>query len=82
MNTKDHIKKNVLKHYDVTIEAASKKLNLKNYQTFTRRLDNPTLKSLEEIAEVVGCHLIELVPPPLGYVHYYESGKWEGIRKK
>lgn len=55
------------------------------YQALNARLvGNPSLKVLQEIADVLKCSLIELLPAPEDYSHFYDSdtGEWLGIRKK
>lgn len=76
--------KEVCKIKGISFIELSQKLGLKQYQTLTSRTKNPTLKSLQEIADVLECEVVELLPVGPEYSHFYDqlNNEWLGIRKK
>ena len=44
---------------------------------------SPSLSTLQDMADNIGCDVIELIQPSPQYDHFYDSsGEWQGIRKK
>ncbi|SDE16225.1 helix-turn-helix domain-containing protein [Riemerella columbipharyngis] len=54
------------------------------YTSFFRRIQNPKLSSLQEIAKALECQIAELLPAGNGFSHFYDdqTGEWLGIRRK
>lgn len=42
---------------------------------------NPSLSTLQEIADVIGCDIIELFEPSSNYAQVYKNDKWEGVSR-
>lgn len=75
--------KEVAKRKNIGMVELAKMLN-KSYNALYNRLDNPTLKSLQEIANVLDCEIIELIECGSDYSHFYDekTGKYLGVRQK
>lgn len=54
------------------------------YQTVNKNLKNNSYETVQRIAENINVSFFELLIPPAGYDHFYDSvtGEWLGIRKK
>lgn len=42
----------------------------------------PPLSRLQEIATVLNCEVVELIPVGENFGHFELNGEWEGIRKR
>ena len=74
--------KQVCKDKGVTYIKLSERLGISRQALDKRVKNNPTVDSLEEIAEALGVDTIELIEPSSDYAHFYSDGEWLGIRKK
>jgi transcriptional regulator with XRE-family HTH domain len=44
---------------------------------------NPSARVLQEIADVLGCSVLELIATDKNLAHFYdENGEWQGVRNK
>ena len=75
--------KEVAKSKGFTLDELSKQMGI-TYTSFFRRIDNPKLSTLEEIARILNCSIQKLLSAPDGFAHFYDdkTGEWLGIRKK
>lgn len=75
--------KETAKRKGFSLDDTAKKIGI-TYTSFYRRINNPKLSTLEEIAKILNCPVQELLPAPEGYAHFYDdkTGEWLGIRKK
>lgn len=75
--------KEVAKSKGFSLDDIAKALGI-TYSSLFRRIDNPKLSTLEEIAQILNCPIQELLEAPEGYSHFYDdkTGEWLGIRKK
>lgn len=75
--------KEVAKNKNYTLDDLAKNIGI-TYSSFFRRIDNPKLSTLEEIAKVLKCSVQELLEAPEGFSHFYDdkTGEWLGVRKK
>ncbi|WP_255318239.1 helix-turn-helix domain-containing protein [Capnocytophaga canis] len=72
--------KEVAKKKGVALEDIAKKIGI-TYTSLYRRIDNPKLSTLEEIASILNCGVAELLEAPEGFMHLYDdkTGEWLGI---
>ena len=74
--------KEVAKSNGFTLDELSKQMGI-TYTSFFRRIDNPKISTLEEIARILNCSIQELLPAPDGYEHFYNAkGEWLYFGKK
>jgi transcriptional regulator with XRE-family HTH domain len=76
--------KEVAKAKGEEMKTIAKKLGI-TYQALNARITgNPSKKVLQEIADVLGCSVIELIEPEKEYTHVYDpdTSEWLGVRKK
>ena len=73
--------KAVLKKKGKTQKQLAKDLGITD-EALRKRTQNPTLKSIEDIANGLGCEVHELFETSEDYAHFYDKGEWLGIRKK
>jgi transcriptional regulator with XRE-family HTH domain len=54
------------------------------YQALNARMNgNPSARVLQEIADVLGCSVLELIATDKNLAHFYdENGEWQGVRNK
>ncbi|WP_139259836.1 helix-turn-helix domain-containing protein [Chryseobacterium vrystaatense] len=73
----------VLKKHSFKLTDLAEKLGI-NYAPFNKKINKPTLKTLEELSILTGISVIEFQNAPEGYSHFYDgsTGQWEGIRRK
>ena len=50
-------------------------------QSLYSRLKTGKIDTIEEIANIIGVPVHELIDCPKGYSHFYHEGEWHGIRK-
>lgn len=74
--------KEVAKSKDIDLQTLSKKLGITYQALNARMVGNPSIKVLQEIAEILNCELVELLPvnPPFSH-SYSPDGEWKGISK-
>lgn len=72
--------KEVAKKIGLSLDDTAKKIGI-TYTAFYRRIDNPKLSTLEEIAVVLNSSVVELLEAPEGFMHLYDdkTGEWLGI---
>lgn len=72
--------KEIAKKAGLSLDDTAKKIGI-TYTAFYRRIDNPKLSTLEEIANVLNCSVAELLEAPAGFMHLYDdkTGEWLGI---
>ena len=74
--------KETAKRKGFSLDDTAKKIGI-TYTSFYRRINNPKLSTLEEIASALNCEIAELLPVGESFYHSYdENGNWQGIRKK
>lgn len=74
--------KEVLRNYNTSQTELASKLGI-TVQAVNSRLKNPTVSSLSEFAEAIGCEVHELIETSENFAHFHnEKGEWWGIRKK
>lgn len=75
--------KEVAKSKNIDLQTLSKRLGITYQALNARMIGNPSIKVLNEIADVLKCDLLELLPAGKDYAHFYdENGIWQGIRRK
>lgn len=71
----------VIKKYGHNQKDIAKKLGL-SITGFRNRFNNPTINTIRETANAIGCEPHELIETSEQYAHFYDKGEWLGIRKK
>lgn len=76
--------KEIAKRKGYTLDDIAKKMGIIYNALYQRLSVSPKLSTLEEISNIIGCSLHELLEAPEGYSHFYDekTGEWLGIRKK
>lgn len=74
--------KEIAKSKGMGLQTLSKKLGITYQALNARMVGNPSIKVLQEIADVLQCELIELlqVNPPFSH-SYSPEGEWKGISR-
>lgn len=74
--------KEIAKSKGMDLQTLSKKLGITYQALNARMVGNPSIKVLQEIADVLQCELIELlqVNPPFSH-SYSPEGEWKGISR-
>jgi len=67
--------KEVAKLYNINLQQISKKLGITYSALHARMKGNMGLSSLENIANIIGCPVIELLPSEKDYQHIYNDKK-------
>lgn len=70
----------VLKKYKRKHKDVAKALGITD-DALRQRTKNPTIKSIKEIADEIGCDPHELIDTSPEYAHFYANDEWQGIRK-
>lgn len=71
--------KELLKERGFLLTELAKNLGIE-YPPFHKKINKPTLKTLEELEELTGIKAIEFIIPPAGFQHEYnDKGDWLGI---
>lgn len=75
--------KEVAKSKGMELKDVAEKLGI-SYVALYKRINTPKLNSMNEIAGVLDCDVIELIEPKATHQHFYDNltGEWLGIRKK
>lgn len=75
--------KEIAKKKGYTLDDIAKKMGI-IYNALYQRLNvSPKISTLEEIAKILDCEIVELLPVNPPYFHSYdESGNWKGIGKE
>lgn len=73
--------KELSKKKGITFQEIAHKMGI-TYQSFNKRLNACKLDTLEEIANILNCEVVELleVNPPFSH-SYTPQGEWKGISK-
>lgn len=73
--------KEVAKQKGFTLDDIAKKIGI-SYVSLFRRLNAPKLSTLEEIANILNCEVVELIEVNKPFTHSYDpEGNWKGISK-
>ncbi|MCW0493309.1 helix-turn-helix domain-containing protein [Riemerella anatipestifer] len=75
--------KEVAKRKGKTLQEIAKAMNI-TYNGLYQKLNTPKYSTLQEIATILGCDVIELINPNDTHQHFYDdkTDEWLGIRKK
>lgn len=77
---KEHVKQ-VAERYKTNLTHISGHLGTTRNSLYIKLKNNSVkLSYLPELAEVIGCSIVELIPPPEGFTHQYDkTGKYKGL---
>lgn len=75
--------KEVAKGYGYDQKTLAKKLGISRQALNARLTGNPSMKIIQEIADVLNCSVFELIVADKDIAHFYDvGGEWLGIRRK
>jgi len=76
--------KEVAKQHGLSLNDLAEKLKISRQGLRNYTAGNPSMAKLNEVAQAIGCTVLELINTPEDYSHFYDSdtGEWLGIRKK